>query len=118
MSLEKWAIETRKLSKNWSRRLTEAASDPKIVEIFWRERGAEWNELVEKQFGKAARKKLVGIKNKNLRSQLLRAMVSIPDLTRGIEEKSGDPRGTADATLRIQATLDRLTKNIERLGRS
>ncbi len=116
MSLKDWAANTRKDAVEWSSVLSEAASNPRIVEIFLQKKLGEWKSVVENRFDSNARKKLVGIKNKNLRSQILRAVVSIKDLTRSIEEKVENPEGVEDTMLRIRAELDRLAKNIDKLA--
>ena len=118
MSLEDWAIQARNDSLDWSNILSEAAADPKIGAIFWEKKRSEWRELVENRFDSTARKQLVGIKNKNLRSQILRTLVSISDLTRSLEEKGEDMEGCGDILFRIQTNLDKLVKCIDRLGSS
>ncbi len=118
MSLEDWAIQARNDSLDWSSILSEAAADPKIGAIFWEKKRAEWRELVKNRFDSAARKQLVGIKNKNLRSQILRTLVSISDLTRSLDEKGEDMEGCGDILFRIQTNLDKLVKCIDRLGSS
>lgn len=118
MSLEDWAIQARNDSLDWSSILSEAAADPKIGAIFWEKKRAEWRELVKDRFDSTARKQLLGIKNKNLRSQILRTLVSISDLTRSLEEKGEDMEGCGDILFRIQTNLDKLVKCIDRLGSS
>jgi hypothetical protein len=113
--LIEWLKSARRECREWSHFFASAPADPAAVEDFWENRQDEWEGVVKRNFDTSARKKLAEVKSKDVRGQILKALVSVPDLTRSLRDNRKDFGATADAMSRIEGALHKLYSATERL---
>ncbi|MCD6498526.1 MAG: hypothetical protein J7M25_09545 [Deltaproteobacteria bacterium] len=114
--MEQWIRTATAICKKWKTMLQEASSSASTAEDFLTEHFEDWKVAVHETFGSKGRKHLASMSNTTMRGRMLKAMVAIVDLTKGLDTKRDQLDDATLEFLQLEAELQRITTALRKIS--